>query len=122
MFFVIISISIYNFGIYLILVLSICNAIQSADCHVRYFNKLSISISDFTFQKHITCSSHHTSANSWLYPFHYITSPWSFDTYPTTSPWFYPLHPNRNLWCCPFYTTTNPVPPANRSSCKATVT
>ena len=42
MFFVIISISIYNFGIYLILVLSICNAIQSADCHVRYFNKLSI--------------------------------------------------------------------------------
>ena len=42
MFFVIISISIYNFGIYLILVLSICNAIQSADFHVRYFNKLSI--------------------------------------------------------------------------------
>ena len=41
MFLVIISISIYNFGIYLILVLSICNAIQSADCHVRYFNKLS---------------------------------------------------------------------------------
>ena len=46
--FVIISISIYNFGIYLILVLSNCNAIQSKDCHVRYFNKLSIylSISD----------------------------------------------------------------------------
>ena len=43
MFLVIISISIYNFGIYLILVLSICNAIRSADCHVRYFNKLSIS-------------------------------------------------------------------------------
>ena len=43
MFFVIISISIYNFGIYLILVLSNCNAIQSTDCHVRYFNKLSIS-------------------------------------------------------------------------------
>lgn len=43
MFLVIISISIYNFGIYLILVLSICNAIQSADCHVQYFlNKLSI--------------------------------------------------------------------------------
>ena len=42
MFFVIISISIYNFGIYLILVLSNCNAIQSTDCHVRYFNKLSI--------------------------------------------------------------------------------
>ena len=37
MFLVIILISIYNFGIYLILVLSICNAIQSADCHVRYF-------------------------------------------------------------------------------------
>ena len=45
MFFVIISISIYNFGIYLILVLSNCNAIQSTDCHVRYFNELSISIS-----------------------------------------------------------------------------
>ena len=42
MFFVIISISIYIFGIYLILVLSNCNAIQSTDCHVRYFNKLSI--------------------------------------------------------------------------------
>ena len=42
MFFVIISISIYNFGIYLILVLSNCNAIQSTDCHVRHFNKLSI--------------------------------------------------------------------------------
>ena len=41
MFFVVISISIYNFGIYLILVLSNCNAIQSTDCHVRYFNKLS---------------------------------------------------------------------------------
>ena len=41
MFFVIISISIYIFGIYLILVLSKCNAIQSTDCHVRYFNKLS---------------------------------------------------------------------------------
>ena len=40
--FVIISISIYIFGIYLILVLSNCNAIQSTDCHVRYFNKLSI--------------------------------------------------------------------------------
>ena len=45
MFFVIISISIYNFGIYLILVLSNCNAIQSTDCHVRYFNKLSIYLS-----------------------------------------------------------------------------
>ena len=43
--FVIISISIYNFGIYLILVLSNCNAIQSTDCHVRYFNKLSIYLS-----------------------------------------------------------------------------
>ena len=42
LFFVIISISIYIFGIYLILVLSNCNAIQSTDCHVRYFNKLSI--------------------------------------------------------------------------------
>ena len=42
MFFVIISISIYIFGIYLILVLSNCNAIQSTDCHVWYFNKLSI--------------------------------------------------------------------------------
>ena len=41
MFFVIISISIYIFGIYLILVLSNYNAIQSTDCHVRYFNKLS---------------------------------------------------------------------------------
>ena len=40
MFFVIISISIYFFGIYLFLVLSNCNAIQSTDCHVRYFNKL----------------------------------------------------------------------------------
>ena len=47
MFLVIISISIYNFGIYLILVLSICNAIQSADCHVRYFNKLSIYLNHF---------------------------------------------------------------------------
>ena len=37
MFLVIISISIYNFGFYLILVLIICNAIQSVDCHVRYF-------------------------------------------------------------------------------------
>ena len=45
MFFVIISISIYIFGIYLILVLSNCNAIQSTDCHVRYFNKLSIYLS-----------------------------------------------------------------------------
>ena len=45
MFFVIISISIYIFGIYLILVLSTCNAIQSTDCHVRYFNKLSIYLS-----------------------------------------------------------------------------
>ena len=45
MFFVIISISIYNFGIYLILVLSNCNAIQSTDYHVRYFNKLSIYLS-----------------------------------------------------------------------------
>ena len=45
MFFVIIPISIYNFGIYLILVLSNCNAIQSTDCHVRYFNKLSIYLS-----------------------------------------------------------------------------
>ena len=45
MFLVIILISIYNFGIYLILVLSICNAIQSPDCHVRYFNKLSIYLS-----------------------------------------------------------------------------
>ena len=44
-FFVIISISIYIFGIYLILVLSNCNAIQSTDCHVRYFNKLSIYLS-----------------------------------------------------------------------------
>ena len=42
MFFVVISISIYIFGIYLILVLSNCKAIQSTDCHVRYFNKLSI--------------------------------------------------------------------------------
>ena len=48
MFLVIISISIYNFGIYLILVLSICNAIQSADCHVRYFNKLFIYLSIWT--------------------------------------------------------------------------
>ena len=45
MFFVIISISIYIFGIYLILGLSNCNAIQSTDCHVRYFNKLSIYLS-----------------------------------------------------------------------------
>ena len=45
MFFVIISISIYIFGIYLILVLSNCNAIQSTECHVRYFNKLSIYLS-----------------------------------------------------------------------------
>ena len=45
MFFVIISISIYFFGIYLFLVLSNCNAIQSTDCHVRYFNKLSIYLS-----------------------------------------------------------------------------
>ena len=45
MFFAIISISIYIFGIYLILVLSNCNAIQSTDCHVRYFNKLSIYLS-----------------------------------------------------------------------------
>ena len=45
MFFVLSSISIYISGIYLILVLSNCNAIQSTDCHVRYFNKLSISIS-----------------------------------------------------------------------------
>ena len=45
MFFVIISISIYIFGIYLILVLSNCNVIQSTDCHVRYFNKLSINLS-----------------------------------------------------------------------------
>ena len=49
MFFAIISISIYIFGIYLILVLSNCNAIQSTDCHVRYFNKLSIYLS-------ITCN------------------------------------------------------------------
>ena len=42
MFFVIISISIYIFGIYFILIFSNCNAIQSTDCHVRYFNKLSI--------------------------------------------------------------------------------
>ena len=42
MFFVIISIGIYIFRIYLILVLSNCNAIQSTDCNVRYFNKLSI--------------------------------------------------------------------------------
>ena len=60
MFLVIISISIYNFGIYLILVLSICNAIQSADCHVRYFNKLSIYLSiskirDFWPQKAEHC-------------------------------------------------------------------
>ena len=42
--FVIISISIYNFGIYLILVLNNCNTIQSTDCHVQYFliNYLSI--------------------------------------------------------------------------------
>ena len=45
MFFVIISIGIYIFGIYLILVLSNCNAIQSTDCHVQYFNKLSIYLS-----------------------------------------------------------------------------
>ena len=53
MFFVIISISIYNFGIYLILVLSICNAIQSADCHVRYFNKLSIYLSSQLIEAHV---------------------------------------------------------------------
>ena len=46
MFFVIISISIYFFGIYLFLVLSNCNAIQSTDCHVQYFNKLSIYLSN----------------------------------------------------------------------------
>ena len=51
MFFVIISISIYNFGIYLILVLSNCNAIQSTNCHVRYFNKLSIYLS--IYPKHV---------------------------------------------------------------------
>ena len=45
MFFVIISISTYFFGIYLFLVLSNFNAIQSTDCHVRYFNKLSIYLS-----------------------------------------------------------------------------
>ena len=50
MFFVIISISIYIFGIYLILVLSTCNAIQSTDCHVRYFNKLSIYLFEFRFE------------------------------------------------------------------------
>ena len=51
MFLVIISISIYNFGIYLILVLSICNAIQSADYHVRYFDKLSIYLSILIYGK-----------------------------------------------------------------------
>ena len=45
MFFVPISISIYIFGIYLILVFSNCNAIQSTDCHVRYFSKLYIYLS-----------------------------------------------------------------------------
>ena len=45
MFFVIISIGIYIFEIYLILVVSNCNAIQSTDCHVRYFKKLSIYLS-----------------------------------------------------------------------------
>ena len=55
MFFVIISISIYIFGIYLILVLSNCNAIQSTDCHVRYFNKLSIYLSiDICDKNYIT--------------------------------------------------------------------
>ena len=58
MFLVIISISIYNFGIYLILVLSICNAIQSADCHVRYFNKLSIYLSKATKVVLACCALH----------------------------------------------------------------
>ena len=53
--FVIISISIYNFGIYLILVLSNCNAIQSTDCHVRCFNKLSIYLSINSVRDSIAC-------------------------------------------------------------------
>ena len=62
MFLVIISISIYNFVIYLILVLSICNAIQSADCHVRYFNKLSIYLSTtWKMWSHFTSSFSLTS-------------------------------------------------------------
>ena len=61
MFFVIISISIYNFGIYLILVLSICNAIQSADCHVRYFNKLSIYLSIHSWPSAVLTGAHQVS-------------------------------------------------------------
>ena len=48
MFIVIISISIYIFRIYLILILSNCNAIQSTDCYVQYFNKLSIYLKTLT--------------------------------------------------------------------------
>ena len=65
MFLVIISISIYNFGIYLILVLSICNAIQSGDCHVRYFNKLSIYLSIFHFSDGEFSDPIATSLNMW---------------------------------------------------------
>ena len=58
MFFVIISISIYIFGIYLILVLSNCNAIQCTDCHVRYFNKLSIYL-DAISQRRLNVKAFH---------------------------------------------------------------